>query len=114
MTAVLSNFTSEIQVGTGSTSLVSTTADETKFLGAVTFTNTSSSAVLVTVYRILTATPISSGSGGNWIDRRSIQPGKVWKVDKLESQVLSANMSIFATAATANVINADLSGVTET
>lgn len=113
MTATLSNFTSERKVGTGSTKLVSTTDTETKFLGAVTFTNTSSSAVLVTVYRILTATAISSGSGGNWLDRKSIQPGKVWKVDKLESQVLGPSMSVFATAATAGVVNADISGVTE-
>lgn len=109
----LANFTSETQVGTGATNLTTTGASEIKFIGKVTFTNTSAAAVEVVVYRILTATVIDATSGGNWLDKKTIQPGKVWECDKLESHVLGNLMSVKATAGTASVINADVSGVVE-
>ena len=113
MASLLTNFTSETQVGTGSTSLVSTTSSEQKFIGKATFTNTSTLPVEITVWRVFTATTPTTGSGGNWLDIKTIQPGKVWECDKLEQHVLGSLMSVFATAGTASVINADLSGVTE-
>lgn len=113
MASILGNFTSETQVGTGSTSLTSTLSTEKKFIGKATFTNTSALPVEVTVWRVLTATTPTTGSGGNWLDIKTIQPSKVWECDKLEQHVLGGLMSIYATAGTASVINADLSGVTE-
>ena len=113
MATELANFTSETQVGTSSTSLVATSSSEVKFIGKATFTNTSASAIEVTVWRLLTATTPTTGSGGNWLDKRTVQPGKVWECDKLESQVLGNSMSVFATAGTGSVVNADLSGVVE-
>ena len=113
MASTLGNFTSETQLGTSSTSLVSTTSSEVKFIGKATFTNTSASAVEVIVWRVLTATTPAAGSGGNWLDKKTIQPNKVWECDKLEQHSIGNNMSIFATAGAASVINADLSGVTE-
>ena len=113
MASTLGNFTSETQVGTSSTSLVDSTSSEVKFIGKATFTNTSASAIEVTVWRVLTATTPTTGSGGNWLDKKTIQPGKVWECDKIQGQALGNSMSIFATAGTGSVINADLSGVTE-
>ena len=112
MATQLSNFTSETQVGTATT-LVSTTASETKFIGKLVFTNTSVSAVTLTVWRILTATTGTTGSGGNWSSSRTIQPGKEWVADTLQGQVLGPNMSLKATASTVSVINANCSGTVE-
>lgn len=111
--AELGNFTSETQVGTSATTLTSTSGTEKKFIGKATFTNTSVLPVLVTVFRIATASTATPGSGGNWLDERTIQPGKVWECDKLEQHVLGNTMKIVAIAGTASVINADVSGVTE-
>jgi len=113
MASTLANFTSELQVGTGTTTLTNTSSSEVKFLGKVTLTNTSALGVEVTVWRIATATSPTTGSGGNWLDKKTIQPGKVWEVDKLEAHTLGNSMSVYAQAGTASVINADLSGVTE-
>lgn len=113
MTATLGSFSHETKVGTGFTTLVSTTESETKFLGKVVFTNTSALPVEVTVWRILTATTPVAGSGGNWSIKKTIQPGKDKEFTGIESQVLDPSMSLIATAGTAGVINADISGVTE-
>lgn len=113
MAASLENFTSEKKVGSVNTILVSTTGTEKKFIGKATFTNTSVLPVEVRIWRIATASTPTTTSGGNWLDVRTIQPGKVWEADKLESQVLGNSMSVYALAGTASVINADLSGVTE-
>ena len=113
MTATLANFTSETQLGVTDSQLVSTSTSETKFIGKATFTNTSASAIEVTVWRLATATTATTGSGGNWLDKRTIQAGKVWECDKLLGHVLGNSMQVRAVAGTANVINADLSGVTE-
>jgi hypothetical protein len=113
MTATLANFTSETQLGTSDSQLVATTSTEKKFIGKATFTNTSAAAVEVTVWRIATTTTATTGSGGNWLDKRTIQPGKVWECDKLMGHVLGNSMQIRAVAGAASVINADLSGVTE-
>ena len=113
MASTLANFTSEVQVGTGNTTLTSSSSTEVKFLGKVTFTNTSASAVEITVWRIATASVPTSGSGGNWLDKRTIQPGKVWECDKLEQHSLGNSMKAVASATVGSVVNADLSGVTE-
>lgn len=111
--ATLDSFLSNTQLSTSIVSLVSTNNTEKKFLGKVTFTNTSVSKVVVTVWRLPTATTPVSGSGGNWLDIKTIQPGKVWECDKLESHVLGNSMTTSAQSDTGSVINADLSGVTE-
>lgn len=113
MASTLNNFSSEKQLTSSADSLASSTESEKIFIGKVTFTNTSSSSVEVTVWRIATSTTPASGSGGNWLDKKSVQAGKVWECDKLESHVLGNSMSIYASADTDNVINADVSGVTE-
>jgi hypothetical protein len=112
MATELSNFTSETQIGT-TTTLVSTTSTEKKFIGKAVLTNTSTSAVEVTIWRLLTSTTPTSGSGGNWLDKRTIQPGKIWIVDSLTGQALGNSMSVKATAGTASVVNANLSGAVE-
>lgn len=110
---VLSSFASELQVGT-STELVSTSASETKFIGKLVLTNTSSAAVEVTIWRILTATTPTTGSGGNWSSKKTIQPGKEWEVSTVMQQVLNPLMSIIASASTVGVVNANASGTIET
>ena len=101
------------QLSTSITELTSTNNTEKKFLGKATFTNTSAAKVVVTVWRLPTATTATTGSGGNWLDEKTIQPGQVWECDKLESHVLGNSMRVSAQPDTASVINADLSGVTE-
>lgn len=113
MASTLNNFKSETQLTTSAAAMASAGASEKLFIGKATFTNTSASAVEVTVWRIATATTPTTGSGGNWLDKKSIQAGKVWECDKIQGHVLGNSMSVFASADTASVINADVSGVTE-
>jgi hypothetical protein len=112
--ATLSNFVSETVLSTNIAALISSSGKEKKFIGKATFTNTGSAVVAVTVWRLAsTTTPIDS-SGGNWLVKRFIQPQKVWECDNIELHVVAESMSLFATADTANVVNVDISGVTET
>jgi len=113
MTTSLSDFSSEIQLGATESTLVSTNSSEKKFIGKSTFTNTSSSNVELTVWRIGSATIGVVGSGGNWIDKASIPAGKTYTCYKIMGHVLGNSMKISALASTTNVINADLSGTTE-
>ena len=111
--ATLENFKSESQLTAAAATVINTNSSETKFIGKATFTNTSASAIEVTVWRLATATTATTGSGGNWLDKRTIQAGKVWECDRLLGHLLGNSMQVRAVAGTADVINADLSGVTE-
>lgn len=114
MTTSLSNHKSETQLTTSEATLVSTNTSEKKFIGKFTLTNTSDSNVQVTLWRIASTTTGTTGSGGNWIYRETIPAGKVVTVDKLQGHTLSNSMKISGLAATASVINVDISGTTET
>ena len=114
MTTTLSNFTSETQLTTSEVTMVSTSTTEKKFIGMATVTNTSDSNVEVTIWRVLTATTGTTGSGGNWIYKKTIPANATERVDKIMGHVLGASMKISALAATAGVINVDISGTTET
>ena len=114
MATTLDNFTSETQIAATATVLVSTTSSEKKFIGNATLTNTSSSNVEVTLWRILSATTATDGSGGDWLWKETIPANKTVRINKLIGHVLGGVMKIEAIAGTASVINADLSGTTET
>lgn len=114
MTTQLKNHKSETQLTASETTLVSTTGSETKFIGKVTATNTSASDVVVTFWRLSTATTGTEGSGGNWIWSKTILAGETVTIDKLQGHVLGNTMKISGKAATASVINVDISGTTET
>ena len=113
MTTTLNSFSSETQLTTSPATIVSTGTSETKFLGNVTLTNTSSANVEVYLWRVASATTETTGSGGNWIYKKAIPPG-LTRVTGLPSHVLGPNMKLSAQAATASVVNMDASGTTET
>lgn len=112
MTTTLNSFASETQIAASPTTIVSTSSSETKFLGNVTLTNTSTSNVEVYLWRVASGTTETTGSGGNWIYKKSIPPG-LTRVTGLPSHVLGPNMKLSAQAATAGVVNIDASGTTE-
>jgi len=114
MTTTLANFTSETQLTTSEVAMVSTTSSEKKFLGMATLTNTSDSNVEVTIWRLLTTTTGTTGSGGNWIYKKTIPANATERIDKIMGHVLGNSMKISALASTASVINIDISGTTET
>ena len=114
MTTALNSFVSETQLTTSEATIVSTTSSEKKFIGMATVTNTSTSNVEVTLWRILTATTGTTGSGGNWSWKKTIPANSTLRIDKIMGQVLGAEMKISALADTAAVINIDISGTTET
>lgn len=114
MAATLSDFSSENQLGTTEETIVSTNASEKKFIGNFTLTNTSASNVEVTLWRIGATTTGTTGSGGNWIFNGTIPAGGLVKVNKLVGHVLGNSKKISGLAGTANVINVDVSGTTET
>lgn len=114
MTTTLNNFTSETQLTTSEASLLSTTSSEKKFIGMVTVTNTSTSNVEITLWRIDSTTTGTTGSGGNWLYKKTIPANSTERVDKLMGHVLGNSMKISGLADTADVINVDISGTTET
>ena len=114
MTTTLADFTSETQLTASEVTMVSTSSSEQKFIGMATVTNTSTSNVEVTVWRILTATTGTTGSGGNWSWRKTIPANSTVRIDKIMGHVLGNSMKISALAGTASVINIDISGTTET
>lgn len=114
MATTLASFDTATQIGTGATDIVNTSASEVKFVGQLTFTNTSASAVEVTVYKLPTASTETSGSGGNWIAKRTVQPGKVWNViGDVGNIVLANSQTLSATAGTGSVVNSHCAGVIE-
>lgn len=113
MTTTLNSFSSEKQLTASEATIVSTLASEKKFIGMATVTNTSTSNVEITVWRILTVTTGTTVSGGNWTIKKIIAAGATEKLDKIIGQVLGFSMKISALAATASVINIDISGTTE-
>ena len=114
MTTTLANFTSETQLTTSEVSMVSTTSSEKKFIGAFVLTNTATTNVEVTVWRVATTTTGTTGVGGNWIYRKTIPAGQSMRVDAVMGQSLGNTMKISALASAASVINIDISGTTET
>ena len=112
--ATLDNFKRETQLTASAGNVVTTNSSEKKFIVKATATNTSTSNVEITVWRILTATTATSGSGGNWIIRETIPAGKTIILRELMQHVLGNNMAIKALAGTASVVNIDISGTTET
>jgi hypothetical protein len=110
----LNSFVSETQLTASEATLLSTNTSEKKFIGKVTLTNTYTSNVEVTLWRVASSTTGTTGSGGNWIFKETIPAGKVLTVDKLQGHVLGYSMKISGLADTASVINVDISGTTET
>lgn len=112
MTTLTNFYTS--QIGTSATDLTTTSETEKKYIGQLTMTNTSASAVLVYVYKILTASTETAGSGGNWLVRRTVQPGQTWNVIKETGPIVMGNsQTLSATAATGSVIWAECGGTVE-
>lgn len=114
MTTSLTNFKSETQLGTSAATLISTTGSEKKFLGNVTVTNTSTSNVEITFWRLGSSTTEIDGSGGNWIVKETIPAGRTVRINQLLGHVLGPSMKISGLAAIASVVNFDGSGTTET
>lgn len=110
----LNNFVTETQLGTSATDLEVSSASEKKFIGAATVTNTSNSNVEVTLWLINTSTTETTGSGGNWIYRKTIPKGRAERIDAIIGQVIDNSMTLSGLADTASVINVNISGTTET
>lgn len=111
--ATISSYAIETLIGTSATSLVTTESTESKFITAAVFTNTSSSSVVVTIYRLNSSTTPDSGSGGNKLVSQRIPPGEPWTCTELLSQTLSGSQKIIGIADTAGVVNANISGITD-
>jgi len=85
-----------------------------KFIGMATVTNTSTSNIEVTLWRLDDTTTGTTGSGGNWLWKKTIPANKTEIVDKLLGHVLGNSQKISGLAGTASVVNIDISGKTET
>lgn len=114
MATTLNNFVNETQLGITVSSLEASTSTEKKFIGAASVTNTSTSNIEVTIWLLLTASTATSGSGGNWIYRKTIPAGRTERIDAIIGQVIDNSMTLSGAAGTANVINVNISGTTET
>ena len=114
MTITIDNFASETQLTASETTIVSSSSAEKKFIGMATVTNTSINNVEVTVWRLASATTGTEDSGGNWLWKKIISANTTVIIDKIIGHVLGNSMKISALAATASVINIDISGRIET
>jgi len=112
--ATLSKFATDLTIGTSATAIADTSTAEVKFVGQLSFTNTSANAVLVTVYKLATSATETAGSGGNWIAQKSVQPQKTWNVvPEIGNVTLGNSETLSATAATGSVVKAHCAGVVE-
>ena len=101
---VLDNFYSG-QIGTSATDIATTDSNQRAYVGQLSFTNTSTSSVLVTVYLLLTSATETSGSGGNWLLQKNVQPSEIWNpLQKTGALVMDPSFTLSATAATGSVI----------
>jgi hypothetical protein len=115
MATTLKNYSTATQLDVTATSIHATLVGETAFVGQLSFTNTSALAVEVIVYKLPNADTETPGSGGNWLAKRTIQPGKTWSpLSELGNLVMSEEQTLSATAGTTAVINAESSGTVET
>lgn len=114
MTTTLNSFKTTTQLTAAEVTMFSTGATEKKFIGNVTVTNTSTSNQQVTIWHVGSSTTGTTGSGGNWIFRKTIAAGEAYKVQILSGKVLDNSEKISALAETASVVNFDASGTTET
>lgn len=114
MATTLNNFVSETQLGTSVTSLEVSSNSEKKFIGAASITNTSDSNVEVTLWLLPTSSTESTGSGGNWIFRKTVPKGQTVRVEPIIGQVIDNSMTLSGLAGTASVVNVHISGTTET
>ena len=114
MTTTLNSFKTTTQLTASEATMFSTSSSEKKFIGNVSLTNTSISNVEVTIWHIGSATTGTTGSGGNWLVRKTIAAGETYKVQVLSGKVLDNSEKISALAATTLVVNFDASGTTET
>ena len=113
MASTIKVATIETQLTTTITSIAQAGANEKLFIGQATFTNTSTGNVEVTLWRLNEATTATEGSGGNWLVKKTIAPGKTWISLEVEGHALGNSQSIKAKADTADVVNADISGAKE-
>lgn len=113
MDTTLENFVSETQLTASEATLVSTSGTEKRFIGNVTVTNTSTSNVDITLWRIGSSVTGTTGSGGNWIVNQTIPAGATVRLDKLVGHALGNSMKISGLAGTASVVNVDISGTLE-
>lgn len=111
-TSTLTNHVSETQLTTSAATLFSTAANEKKYIGKFTVTNTSANTVTVTLWRIASATVATTGSGGNWIFNQPIAAGEERVITILQGHMLDNSMKIAGSADTASVVNVDASGTT--
>lgn len=114
MTTTLNSFVRETQLTASESNIITSSGSEKKFIGKFTLTNTSDSNVEVTLWLLLTATTGTTGSGGNWTFKETIPANRTVTVDKLQGHVVDNSMKISGLAATASVINVNVSGTTET
>ena len=114
MATTLSNFTIEEQLASSEETLISSGASEKKFIGSMLLFNTSSSAVEVTLWLILTATTGATGSGGNHAFVKTIPANTGLRPSDLFGQVIDNNMKLSGKASVADVVNILGSGTTET
>jgi len=113
MTTTLNSFVSETQLGATEQTLISTGTSEKKFVGMASATNTSASAVELTLWRIDSTGTGTTGSGGNWFEVKTIPAKGTIRLDKLLGQVLDYSMKLSGLASVGGVVNIDISGTTE-
>lgn len=114
MATVPNNFVHTTQLAASESTLISTTNAEKKFIGKITLTNTSASSETCYFLIALTATSLTTGSGGNYNAKVTIPPGTQIDLPELSGQIIGNSMKLSGYASAANVVNVLISGVTET
>lgn len=113
MATTLTDLTSETQLTTSESNLILTGSSEKAFIGKAVFTNTSSSNVEVTIWRLSSGSTGTTGSGGNYMVVRTIPSNSEIAIQELAGMMLGNSMKLSAKAGTASVINVNIAGTIE-
>lgn len=90
--------------------IVSSSANSALFVGSAVFTNSNATTETVTVWRLGAGV---AATASNYLAKQAIPPGKTWLCRELLGQVVQDGAVIKASADTAGVVNANLSGTRE-
>ena len=100
------------QLTTSATTLFTSAASTDTIIRRVTFYNTHTAPVEVTVYKVRSGA--SAGDAGTTVAKRSVQSGKSWVCLEIEGHVFQASGSLQALADVTNVVDYNVSGTAVT
>lgn len=103
----LKELTIDTQLSTSAGEIISSAQNSQTYIGPVVFTNVGSSVELVTVWRLKDG---EVATATNYMEKKSIQPGRVWRCESCFGQVIEQGSNIQASTTNSSSVNVNASG----